>query len=247
MVARMYFFCFQTHSVNQEGFGSNTRTDMTSLRCLVSCGVGNVVHELFDAVVMPFALVYFMKVAELPSDQAGLIMVSGHVSTFIANPTFGFCCDNIDVWFLSRKLGRRKSWHLIGTIVTLAFLLLTFSPCFVCLVHSSLTLKFMYYWFVFIIASFWFGAVTIGHSSLVPEIAKTPQESVMVNSIRYVDTKCHECSFSASDLTKYQRYFSFTFQGTLAKGGRGTTAIFKKSGILVVPFTVKSSGSGTAA
>lgn len=157
---------------------------LTRRKQLVSCGVGQFGNGLVDFVLMSFGLIYYMKVTELSSSQAGLILVTGQIATFIANPIFGYCCDRLDVPLLSHKLGRRKSWHLMGTIFTSIFFVLAFSPCFVCRTSSSSsTVKFVYFLCAFNLASFCFGAVDIAHSSIIPEVTKNQEESIIVNSI----------------------------------------------------------------
>ena len=170
-----------------QALGMKRATDVqtrTSKKELFSCGVGNFYNDLVDKVLMSFALVYYMKVATLSGRQAGIILVAGQLSTFIANALFGYCCDRVDVPFLSQRVGRRKTWHLIGTIFTAVFFMLSFIPCLFCTESSSSLVKFAYFMCVFSMASFWYGAVEMGHISVIPEIAKNQDECVLINSLR---------------------------------------------------------------
>ena len=156
----------------------------TPKRQLFSCGVGSFGNDLIDKVMFSFSLVYFTRVANLSSKQAGLIVVIGQITCFISNILFGYCCDKVDVPFVSRKHGRRKTWHLIGVIVTGSFFVLAYSRCFVCTESTSSWLKFVYFAVAYGVCCFGWGIVEIGHLSIFPETAKNQDEVIILNSLR---------------------------------------------------------------
>ena len=156
----------------------------TPKRRLFSCGVGSFSNDIINKVMFSFSLVYFTRVANLSSKQAGLILVIGQITNFISNILFGYCCDKVDVPFVSHKHGRRKTWHLIGVIVTGSFFVLAYSRCFVCNESTSSWLKFVYFAVAYGVCCFGWGIVEIGHLSIFPETAKNQDEVIILNSLR---------------------------------------------------------------
>lgn len=160
-----------------------TRTPVEQLFC---CGVGNFYNDLITKVMYSYGLVYYMKVAELSNSQAGLVLVIGECSSFVSNIIFGYCCDNVDIPLLSVKIGRRKTWHLTGTLLIVVSFILAFSRCFLCSESSSSWVKFGYFACTYFLACFSYGAVELGHITTIPEVAKNDQETITLNSLRLV-------------------------------------------------------------
>lgn len=151
---------------------------------LFSCGVGNFYNDLIVKVMYSFGLLFYVKVAELSNSQAGLVLVIGEVASFLSNIIFGYCCDNVDVPLLSRRMGKRMAWHLVGTVLVAISMLLAFSRCLPCNDTSSAWVAFGYYTVMYFMACFWYGAVEMGHITTIPEVAKDDDEVVILNSVR---------------------------------------------------------------
>ena len=165
---------------NEDKSGAQPRTPMKQL---LSCGVGSVSIDLIRQ-TSSLGLLFYMRVAGLTSSQTGLIVVAGKISHFTANVVFGYCCDRVDVPLLSRKLGRRKSWHLLATIFLVFSFMASFSRCFVCTELSSSWKAFAFFFCAFTIRSFFYGAVQISHLSIIPGVAKNQDEGVTLSFIR---------------------------------------------------------------
>ena len=161
--------------------GAQPRTPMKQL---LSCGVGSVLNELIRQVTSTFGLLFYMRVVGLSSSQAGLFFVAGKIANFFSNIIFGYCCDKVDVPLLSRKLGRRKSWHLLATIFLAFGFMAAYSRCFICTESSSSWVVFAYYLCAFTTSSFFYAGVQMSHLSIIPETAKNQDESVTLSFIR---------------------------------------------------------------
>ena len=161
-------------------------TSPTPAKRLFACGVGNFYNDLVCKVMYSFGLVYYMKVIELTSFQAGLVLVMGELACFIANIIFGYLCDVVDVPFLSRRIGRRKSWHVIGTALVAVSVMLSFSRCFPCQSSPASWVAFVYFTLMYSTACFAYGAVELSHLTIIPEVSQSDDETVMLNSIRSV-------------------------------------------------------------
>ena len=178
--------CFQIFIMTTENKdrASDALPQILTKRQLLSCGVGSFYNDLVNKVMLSFGLVYYMKVAEISSSHAGLVLVSGQIGNFIGNFLFGYCCDKVDVPFLSRVQGRRKAWHLIGTILTAVCFVLAFSRCFVCTEASPTWVRTVYFAFAYGLGCFWYGAVEVGHLSFIPDVANDQDETITLNSLR---------------------------------------------------------------
>ena len=82
-----------------------------------SCGVGSVLYNITCPLFSSFRLVFHMNVLGLSASNAGWIVLYGQASQAILSILAAFFIDRINIPFLTRKLGRRKSWHLIGAVL----------------------------------------------------------------------------------------------------------------------------------
>ena len=159
-------------------------TKTASLLSRVSCGVGGVFSECSRQMALSFGLVFYVKVIEISSRQAGIILTIALTSFMIASGIFGFLCDKVSVPYLSPKLGRRKTWFLLSSILLAFFLLMSFSRCFLCKDSSSSWAVFVYYACAMGGIAFTCAGAELAHLSLIPVIAKNQDEAIILNSLR---------------------------------------------------------------
>ncbi len=86
----------------------------------------------------------FMKLVNgFESSTAGTLMLVGQVADGIATPFIGIECDrSFDWWFC--RYGRRKTWHLVGTLCVLLSFPFIFHLCIYC-DNSPQTSQMVYY------------------------------------------------------------------------------------------------------
>ena len=167
----------------------NTEADLESERPLLqrfSCGVGHVMNDITRQLLFSFRLVFFMKILGLSAANAGWLVLFGLITAAASSPLTAFLIDKINIPLLSRKLGRRKSWHLIGTVIGVIVIPLYFSPCFLCRSDGGEWQKMIYIAMLNIILSFSFSLREIGHLSIIAVIAKDQGEAVELNAWRFV-------------------------------------------------------------
>ena len=167
----------------------NTEADLDSGRPLLqrfSCGVGHVMNDITHQLRYSFRLVFFMKILGLSAANAGWLMLFGLITVAVSSPLAAYLIDKINVPLLSRKLGRRKSWHLIGTVIAVIVIPLYFSPCLLCPSDGGEWQKMIYIATLSIFLSFSFSLVEIGHLSIIAVIAKDQAEAVELNAWRFV-------------------------------------------------------------
>lgn len=101
----------------------------------------------------------------------------------MATPFVGFHSDQSDNLWLC-KYGRRKTWHLLGTLCILITFPFIFSPCVNC-ENSHKYAQLFYYSLFVIIFQFGWAAVQISHLSLIPEMSPNENDRTKLTAIRY--------------------------------------------------------------
>lgn len=144
----------------------------------LSYGVGHVFNDLCASMWFTYLVLFFHKVVLLGNAYAGLLILIGQVADAAATPIIGFLCDNTHV-----RYGRRKLWHLIGTVMVAASLFFFWHSCLGC-ENSPLAVKIVYFSIPIIIFQFGWASVQISHLSLIPELTSDKNERVGLNAIR---------------------------------------------------------------
>lgn len=162
---------------------SNSRTPLLQR---FSCGVGHVLNDITLQLICSFRLVFFIKILGLSAANAGWLLLFGYLSMVVSSSVAAFLIDRINVPFLSGKMGRRKSWHLIGTVIGVILVPLYFSSCFPCRRNGGDWQLMIYFPVLNTILSLSYSLMEIGHLSLIPSIAKDQSEAVELNAWRFV-------------------------------------------------------------
>ena len=157
--------------------------DKTPTARKFTCGVGHVLNDLFRGMVFSYTLIFMLKVAEMTGRDAGLILVVCQLTDSFSGPVIGYCSDKLSLPLLAGCLGRRKAWHLLGTIMMVVCFSLMFTRCLIC-EESSGGLKFAYYAIILMMTSVSFAALDISHLSIMAVVAKNQDECITLNTIR---------------------------------------------------------------
>ena len=150
-------------------------------------GVGHVLNDATCLLMFSYRLIFWMKVVNMSPSNAGWIMVFSDVmEVFIYQPIAGYLCDKVSIPVLSRRHGKRKSWHLMGTVLQVVSTPLLFGKCLVCSSEPSQWELIAYYGTIHELG--WISIILIetAHLSLIPFIAKDQKEAVKLNSLRLV-------------------------------------------------------------
>ena len=96
---------------------SETAGKTTSLLLKLYCGTGHIMNDVFRQIALSFVLIFMIKVAGLSGKEAGFILLLSQIVHGLVGPLMGYCSDKVVLPLIGRCLGRRKAWHLIGTIL----------------------------------------------------------------------------------------------------------------------------------
>ena len=144
------------------------------------------INDVTRRMLQSFRLVFLMKVIGISATNAGLLtLYSLFAGAIIFSPIAGFLCDRVKIPILSRKHGKRKSWHLIGSVVAAVSVPLFFSKCLVCSSATSEWLLMGYYVSIATFISFSINFIDISHLSIIPVLAKDQSEAVKLTALRF--------------------------------------------------------------
>ncbi|CAI2356880.1 unnamed protein product [Caenorhabditis sp. 36 PRJEB53466] len=151
----------------------------------IAFGVGHFYNDLCASMWFTYLMIYMEKVLKFRSSRAGLLMLIGQGTDAVSTPLVGIFSDSNILPACFDKIGRRLSWHLIGTVLVSISFPMIFNKCFLCKSDTSEWLEVL--WFVPFIMVFQFGwaSVQISHLALIPELSSLPSSRSTMNSLRY--------------------------------------------------------------
>lgn len=158
------------------------------LKLRLAYGVGHVLNDVCASMWFTYLLVFFHLVLKFSSTLSGVILLVGQVADALATPFVGYQSDLDDDFWLC-KYGRRKTWHLIGTLCVLGSFPFIFSPCINC-ENSDHWAQLIYYSAFVIIFQLGWASVQISHLSLIPDLTPSEHERTELTAIRYSFTVC---------------------------------------------------------
>lgn len=156
-----------------------------TLRTRITYSVGHVFNDLCASMWFTYLLVYQHFVLQFDNSIAGDLLLIGQIADALATPFVGIESDKPDQFCC--KYGRRKTWHLLGTICVLTSFPFLFLKCVGCS-NSHQSAQFIYYAAFITIFQFGWAAVQVSHLSLIPDLTPISSERVELNAYRYACT-----------------------------------------------------------
>lgn len=142
-------------------------------------GVGHVMNDLCASMWFTHLLVFYQKVVQLSAIGAGVLLLIGQIVDGLATPLVGIESDGTE----HSKYGRRKVWHLGGCVAVALTFPFVFNLCVGCENASHWSL-FVYYVPFIVIFQIGWAATQISHLSLIPDLASSCEEKVILNALR---------------------------------------------------------------
>ncbi|XP_043197382.1 major facilitator superfamily domain-containing protein 12-like isoform X3 [Amphibalanus amphitrite] len=146
-------------------------------------GVGHFLNDVCATVWFSYTLLFFQRVLCFPSSLAGIVVLTGQVADGVSTVFVGLMADKDLQWAICRY-GKRKLWHLLGTVCVIVTFPFIFNKCVGC---DDAPKDVQLYYFVAFVIIFQFGwaAVQISHLSLIPSLTKNQRERTELNALRY--------------------------------------------------------------
>lgn len=159
---------------------------MLTWRTLLSYGFGHAFNDLCAAMWFTYFMIFFRYVLEFSSIVAGIALLIGQLADAGSTPIIGLISDRT-FCKLFKYYGRRKSWHLIGTLIVTATFPFIFTRNMIGTNLSILPLVMYYAVFIILFQTGW-SCVQISHLSLAPELASSEKDRTSLMAIRYAVT-----------------------------------------------------------
>lgn len=146
----------------------------------LSYGVGHVLNDLCASMWFSYLLIFFHKVVVFDNFSAGVFLLVGQIADGLATPFVGIESDKTS----TVKYGKRKVWHLGGTIAVALSFPFIFSLCIYGCANNPRWTLFFYYIPLIIVFQFGWASTQISHLALIPDLAANTGEKVVLNALR---------------------------------------------------------------
>ncbi|XP_047445714.1 major facilitator superfamily domain-containing protein 12-like [Mugil cephalus] len=163
---------------------SDTERSLPVLRRL-SYAVGHFLNDLCASMWFTYLLVFYHSVLGFENANAGLLLLVGQIADAICTPLIGYESDQTPG---CGNYGKRKTWHLVGTLSVLLSFAFIFNQCVGCGVFTPQWVSLIYFSPFIIIFQFGWAATQISHLSLIPELVTCEHAKVELTAYRYAFT-----------------------------------------------------------
>lgn len=145
-----------------------------------SYGVGHFQNDISSTILLSFLPLFLKEISPIDSEKpgywVGFVVVIGQVVDSLMTPLIGYFSDRT-----STKIGKRKPWHIFGSVLTLVSFIMLLEPCFYC---SNDTGKIINSTFFFCLYNIGWASCQVSHMSLVPSLSVSRIRRDKLNNLR---------------------------------------------------------------
>ncbi|XP_076305410.1 major facilitator superfamily domain-containing protein 12-like isoform X2 [Tachypleus tridentatus] len=173
-------------SVQSSNAFKNAKKHHLSLRTKLAFSVGHVFNDLCASMWFSYLLTFLELVLRFESRMTGALLLLGQAADAIATPFIGIQSDK-QYNFLLCRYGRRKIWHLIGTVLIAASFPFLFNKCLGCADRDQ-WFQFVYYGVFVTVFQIGWASNQVAHVSLITDLTPFSAERVELNAYRHAFT-----------------------------------------------------------
>ncbi|XP_038574843.1 major facilitator superfamily domain-containing protein 12-like [Micropterus salmoides] len=163
---------------------SDTERSLPVLRRL-SYAVGHFLNDLCASMWFTYLLVFYHSVLGFQNTNAGVLLLVGQIADGICTPLIGYESDRTPG---CGNYGKRKTWHLVGTLSVMVSFAFIFNQCPHCDSLTPQWASLLYFVPFIIVFQFGWAATQISHLSLIPELVTCEHAKVELTAYRYACT-----------------------------------------------------------
>jgi len=161
-------------------------TKKLPFRQVLGYGLGHVFNDICASLWFTYLLIFLQKVLKFSSADAGLVMLTGQLADGVSTTFVGLIADKAAQCLpLCRRYGRRKSWHLLGSICVAVSFPFIFLPCLPCSSETSSVFRLLYFLFFVVLFQFGWAATQISHLALITDLTSCENKRTSLTAIRY--------------------------------------------------------------
>ncbi|XP_041912977.1 major facilitator superfamily domain-containing protein 12a isoform X1 [Alosa sapidissima] len=151
----------------------------------LSYAVGHFLNDLCASMWFTYLLVYYHSVLGFGNTYAGILLLVGQIADGVCTPLIGYESDRTAG---CGTYGKRKTWHLVGTVSVLVSFAFIFNQCIGCNGGTPQWAGVIYFLPFIVIFQFGWAATQISHLSLIPELVTCEYAKVELTAFRYAFT-----------------------------------------------------------
>ncbi|XP_067109358.1 major facilitator superfamily domain-containing protein 12-like [Osmerus mordax] len=151
----------------------------------ISYAAGHFLNDLCASMWFTYLLVYYHSVLGFPNTSAGVLLLAGQIADGVCTPLIGYESDRTPG---CGSYGKRKSWHLVGTVSVLLSFPFIFNQCLGCDLSTPDWVGLIYFIPFIVVFQFGWAATQISHLSLIPELVSCEHAKVELTAYRYAFT-----------------------------------------------------------
>ncbi|XP_041659151.1 major facilitator superfamily domain-containing protein 12-like [Cheilinus undulatus] len=163
---------------------SDTERSLPVLRRL-SYALGHFLNDLCASMWFTYLLVFYHAVLGFQNSNAGVLLLVGQVADAVCTPLVGYESDRTPG---CGSYGKRKTWHLVGTLSVMLSFAFIFNQCLGCDSLTPQWVSLTYFVPFIIVFQFGWAATQISHLSLIPELVSCQHAKVELTAYRYAFT-----------------------------------------------------------
>ena len=145
----------------------------------LSFASGHFMNVVAVSMWFPYNITFFQKVIGLPPSDAGTIILVAQIAGAVSLPFIGMWSDQTVL-----KYGRRKIFHLFGTLAIGLVLFFMWHECLGCSATPPVY-QVIYFTSFAVVFQFGWAAAQIAQLSLIPELVRDKNAQNGINAIRY--------------------------------------------------------------
>ncbi|KAL0967000.1 hypothetical protein UPYG_G00303250 [Umbra pygmaea] len=151
----------------------------------LSYAAGHFLNDLCASMWFTYLLVFYHSVLGFQNSNAGVLLLVGQIADGVCTPLIGYESDRTPGF---RSYGKRKTWHLVGTVSVLVSFAFIFNQCLGCDDFTPQWVSLTYFTPFIIVFQFGWAATQISHLSLIPELVSCEHDKVELTAYRYAFT-----------------------------------------------------------
>lgn len=151
----------------------------------LSYAVGHFLNDLCASMWFTYLLVFYHDVLGFQNTYAGVLLLVGQIADGICTPLIGYESDRTPG---CGSYGKRKSWHLVGTLSVVLSFSFIFNQCLGCSPLTPQWARVLFFVPFIVVFQFGWAAVQISHLSLIPELVRCEHAKVELTAYRYAFT-----------------------------------------------------------
>ena len=164
---------------------SENITDEVEFDGLTTCnvwsyGLGHFQNDITSTILLSFMPLFLKEISPIDSSKpgywVGICVVVGQIVDSLMTPLIGFLSDKTDT-----RIGKRKPWHIFGSILTVISYMMILEPCLYC---NSDTAKIINSTLFFCLYNIGWAACQVSHMSLVPSLSVSRIRRDKLNNLR---------------------------------------------------------------